>query len=105
MNTTYRILIVASIAMITACANKINQPTDKTDHTTTGTSPVETEPANSNYQPAFPGQTRIAGVHTQVPYQVEMLSKNLNKPWGLTVLPDGRFLITEKAGVYAHRLR
>jgi glucose/arabinose dehydrogenase len=60
--------------------------------------PVETEAANTNYPPAFEGQTRIAGIRTKTHYQAEVLNKSLNKPWGITALPDGRFLITEKKG-------
>lgn len=57
---------------------------------------VETNAPNSNYKPAFPGQTRIAGVKTQTPYEYKVLNENLDFPWGITSLPDGRLLITEK---------
>lgn len=60
--------------------------------------PVETQPANSKYKPAFAGQTRIAGVKTKTPYTVTVLNKDLEHPWGLCLLPDGRFLISEKLG-------
>ncbi len=61
-------------------------------------SPVETKAANTNYKPAFEGQTRIAGVKTKTELDVKVLSDTLVNPWGITNLPDGRFLITEKAG-------
>jgi glucose/arabinose dehydrogenase len=35
---------------------------------------------------------------TSTPYQVEVLSKDLGKPWGIINLPDGRLLITDKRG-------
>lgn len=60
--------------------------------------PVETKPANSDYKPAFAGQTRIAGVKTTSAYKGTVLSEGLKRPWGITTLPDGRFLITEKEG-------
>ncbi|SDZ88476.1 Glucose/arabinose dehydrogenase, beta-propeller fold [Pedobacter hartonius] len=60
--------------------------------------PVETQPANSKYKPAFAGQTRIAGVKTKTPVSVSLLSKDLEHPWGICLLPDGRFLISEKLG-------
>ena len=60
--------------------------------------PVETKPPNSNYKPAFKGQTRIGGVKTKAAYEGRVLSKDLHNPWGITSLPDGRFLITEKKG-------
>ena len=58
--------------------------------------PVETKPANTQYKPAFAGQTRIAGVKTKTPYSVSLLNKTLEHPWGICRLPDGRFLITQK---------
>lgn len=61
--------------------------------------PVETENPNTNYPSAFERQTRIAGVKTKTPYQVDKIATNLNKPWAIIPLPDGRLLITEKAGV------
>ncbi|HEY5368107.1 MAG TPA: PQQ-dependent sugar dehydrogenase [Hanamia sp.] len=59
---------------------------------------VETKKPNTDYKPAFAGQTRIAGVKTTMAYQVKILSEGLHSPWGITPLPDGRFLITEKDG-------
>jgi glucose/arabinose dehydrogenase len=59
---------------------------------------VETLPANSQYQPAFSGQTRIGSVETETPIEVTVLTSELNAPWGITSLPDGRLLITEKGG-------
>ena len=61
-------------------------------------SPVETEKPNSDYKPAFAGQTRMMGYKTQTPYKVDIISHNLGKPWGIAQLPDGNFLITEKSG-------
>jgi len=60
--------------------------------------PVETQQANTTYKPAFAGQTRISGVTTRTPYIASVLSKELSHPWGICLLPDGRFLITEKFG-------
>ena len=60
--------------------------------------PVETEKANTDYPPAFAGQTRIKGVLTSTPWEGKVINKDLSKPWGITGLPDGRLLITEKAG-------
>lgn len=60
--------------------------------------PVETEPANTNYQPAFPGQTRIASVKTETNIKKRILTQALQAPWSVKCLPDGRLLVTEKAG-------
>lgn len=56
------------------------------------------EKANTDYKPAFAGQTRIAPVKTTTPYNVDIISTSLGKPWGIINLPDGGFLITEKSG-------
>jgi glucose/arabinose dehydrogenase len=60
--------------------------------------PVETKSPNSDYKPSFSGQTRIAGVKTKSAFQGKLLSSDLKSPWGIAMLPDGRFLITEKRG-------
>ena len=61
----------------------------------------ETYDKNSpEYQPAFAGQTRVAGVKTKTPYQVDVINSDLRNPWGIINLPDGRFLITSKSGYF-----
>ena len=59
---------------------------------------VETKSPNSDYKPAFEGQTRIAAAVTKTPYEVKVLTSSLKAPWGIAALPDGRFIITEKGG-------
>ncbi len=60
--------------------------------------PVETNPANTTYSPAFAGQTRVNGATTSTEYQSTVLTSSLDKPWGIAVLPDGRLLVTEREG-------
>jgi glucose/arabinose dehydrogenase len=60
--------------------------------------PVETQKPNTSYQSAFDGQTRIAGVKTETPYSLATLTSELNNPWAVVELPDGRLAITEKDG-------
>lgn len=79
------------------CANNTTSSTNSNTGDTTKL-PVETKKANANYKPAFPGQTRIAGVKTVTPYKVEKIAEKLGKPWAVIPLPDGRLLITEKTG-------
>ena len=89
-----------SVAMLlTACNNKTTNKVNSTSTTdsTTNTG-VETSKPNSEYKPAFEGQTRVAAVKTQTPFEGKLLSKDLSSPWGLVSLPDGRLLITEKGG-------
>jgi len=61
--------------------------------------PVETQPPNTNYKPALKGQTRAAGARTRSSYETRILTDKLKFPWAVAVLPDGRFLITEKLGL------
>lgn len=60
--------------------------------------PVETKAPNSDYKSALAGQTRTAGVKSATPYEGKVLTEALKSPWGLTSLPDGRLLITEREG-------
>lgn len=60
--------------------------------------PVETKKANTDYQPAFKGQTRIGSLKTKTAYKVEVVNTELKGPWGICVLPDGRLLISGKPG-------
>ncbi len=60
--------------------------------------PVEKQKANSDYKPAFAGQTRIGSVKTQTAYKDEVIATDLTLPWGLHVLPDGRLLVSGKSG-------
>jgi aldose sugar dehydrogenase len=60
--------------------------------------PVETKSPNSNYKPAFAGQTRIAGAKTTTSYKVEKISEKLGPPFAIVAMPDGRLMITIKSG-------
>lgn len=61
--------------------------------------PVETRKPNTDYKPAFQGQTRIHGMKTETPWEGTVMTTDLKKPWGITTLPDGRFLVTQKEGM------
>ncbi len=96
----YRLLSAfLSIAMIiTSCDTNNQNGTVSIVSSDSTAAPVETKTPNTNYKPAFNGQTRVAGVITSTPFEAKVLSDALNKPWGITALPDGRLLITEKGG-------
>ncbi|HNS11078.1 MAG TPA: PQQ-dependent sugar dehydrogenase [Bacteroidia bacterium] len=89
------ILVLAQI--IFSCANRSSSDVSDFPNDSISES-VENRKANSDFSPAFKGQTRIRAVKTQAQYSVSILSEGLNRPWGIALLPDGRLLITEKQG-------
>jgi len=60
--------------------------------------PVETKDPNTEYKPAFAGQTRINSVKTSTSYNAERIATQMRGPWAIIPLPDGRLLITLKSG-------
>ncbi len=90
--------VIFIMAGTSSCANNSGtNPADNAADSTPGR-PVETKKPNTNYKPAFAGQTRIASVKTTTPYKSEKIAENLGSPWAVIPLPDGRLLITEKSG-------
>lgn len=49
-------------------------------------------------KPAFSGQTRAPESKSNVSFEVVTVVDGLKAPWGMTFLPSGRMLVTEKAG-------
>ena len=97
MHKVLRVFFTGTITVFAATMAHASDdlPALKSD---TGIAPVETKSPNRKNVPAFAGQTRIAGAKTKTPYEGKVLSSDLKNPWGITSLPDGRFLITEKRG-------
>ncbi len=58
--------------------------------------PVEVGPPNTDFKPAFQGQTRAKAVFTQNKFRVNEIAGPFSQPWALAFLPDGRMLVTEK---------
>ncbi|WP_316767080.1 PQQ-dependent sugar dehydrogenase [Pedobacter frigiditerrae] len=94
------ILLTSCMLVAVSCKKKSKtEPVQEPVPTTpTTNNSVETLPPNSNYRPAFTGQTRIAAVKTTTSYSTNVVTSALTAPWGIAAMPDGRFLITEKAG-------
>ncbi|WP_316787203.1 PQQ-dependent sugar dehydrogenase [Pedobacter frigiditerrae] len=80
-------LLAASFLL--SCVNETN---------VSAQNPVETNRPTADYKPAFAGQTRIKGIKTTTPYATTVINKKLENPWAISVMPDGRFLITQKGG-------
>ncbi len=98
-NCLYVLPLTATI-ILASCGNHKNGVTNNNGDNT-GDSlppPVETKKPNADYKPAFAGQTRINGVKTTTPYQVDKIADNLESPWAVIPLPDNRLLITHKKG-------
>ena len=83
-----------SFLILTSCDDA-----DEVDQNPITGDPVETKPANTNYPPAFTGQTRIGSVTTTTVIESTAVTTELTSPWGITSLPDGRLLVTEKGGI------
>jgi glucose/arabinose dehydrogenase len=95
----FTVICIGSAIALTSCGQGTPKEKETTvAQTDSSSAPVETKNANSDYKPAFAGQTRIAGVKTTTAYDFKVLDTTLKSPWGITTLPDGRLLITEKAG-------
>ncbi len=96
-----QILSFSSLILISVysygCGSNSTTSTNETADTTKFP-PVETKAANTNYKPAFKGQTRAPGVKTTTPYKVDKIAENLGRPWAIIPMPDGRLLMTEKKG-------
>lgn len=87
-------LLTGATLALTSCTQN---PSEEASAIDTG-APVETNDPNTAYKPAFAGQTRIGSVKSSTSYEGKVLTDALKSPWGITSLPDGRLLITEKAG-------
>jgi glucose/arabinose dehydrogenase len=60
---------------------------------------MNTRPPNGvGQKPAFENQTRAPEQKLNVAFDVVTVTEGLVSPWGLTFLPDGRMLVTEKPG-------
>jgi len=82
--------------LILFCCSEGNDVTDNPDPAVGP--PVETNSPNTSYAPAFSGQTRIGSVQTTTAIQAIVITSALSAPWGITNLPDGRLLVTQKGG-------
>ena len=92
------ILSVVAIACLSTSCSPNKNNVALSSNTNTANQPVESQPPNSDYKPAFAGQTRTAAIKTTTPYEALIISRSLDRPWGITSLPDGRLIMTEKGG-------
>lgn len=98
-HTSKSIAAIAALSfVISSCDSSASKEKVEDTPSDSTYAPVETKEANTDYAPAFEGQTRVAGVKTTTPFEATVLAEGLNRPWGIANLPDGRLLITEKEG-------
>lgn len=93
-------LLAASSLVLTAtaCNGQEASNAEAADRAARG-EPVESRPPNApNQTPAFEGQTRAPGVRTEQALSVTTVAEGLDHPWALQQLPDGNWLVTERAG-------
>ncbi|WP_409966431.1 Aldose sugar dehydrogenase YliI [Mycovorax composti] len=100
MRLTLKYILPATALMgsLYACNGKSSADQTKPDAELPNLPPVETNPPNTDYKPAFEGQTRAPGMKTTTELDIQILTEDLVNPWGIAVLPDGRLLITENGG-------
>lgn len=90
--------VILMLIYSAGCANNDPAPVDNNNADTSSLPPVETKAPNSNYQPAFSGQTRISSVKTTTKYKVEKIAEKLGSPFAIVTMPDGRLMVTLKSG-------
>lgn len=62
------------------------------------TLPASAQVTTVKYEPAFENQTRAMKIRKREAFRVEPVTEGLVHPWGLAILPDGGYLVTEKIG-------
>src|SRR5262245_34206145 len=92
-------LVLLSVAC-TACSSKTGDSSSVASAApSAGGCALETRPPNAEgQQPAFPGQTRVCGVRSDVAFDVVVLARGLVKPWSVEPLPGGDLLVSERPG-------
>ncbi|MEJ7627294.1 MAG: PQQ-dependent sugar dehydrogenase [Ferruginibacter sp.] len=91
-------LLASAVILISCGTNSASNGSSNSFKDTTNKPAVEKRKPNADYTPAFTGQTRIGSITSQTAFEGKVITDALTKPWGITALPDGRLLITQKEG-------
>src|SRR5690606_14982523 len=94
MKRNYSFIPVFMLLGIFSC-NDDN--TTKTEAVTLG-DPVETLQPNTNYKPAFEGQTRIGSVKTATNLKIDVIATGISRPWAIVAMPNNKLLVNDKSG-------
>lgn len=90
--------VILLLIYCSSCRNKATTSSSNNNADSSSLPSVETKAPNSDYKPAFKGQTRIAAVKTTTPYNVEKIAEKLGSPFAIVAMPDGRLMVTLKPG-------
>ncbi|MFC6266806.1 PQQ-dependent sugar dehydrogenase [Frigoriflavimonas asaccharolytica] len=96
----YKTCAISLLLVFTSCSGNSKSNTAENDTIKqNGLLPnPETESPNTSIKPAFSGQTRVQGIQTKTPIQIQTITENLGRPWGIINFENGQFLVTEKSG-------
>jgi glucose/arabinose dehydrogenase len=92
---SFLLTVILLFGYLTGCANN---ETLQSRNNSDSFPPVETKAPNSDYKPAFAGQTRIVGAKTTTRYTVDKIADKLGHPFAIVAMPDGRLMVTIKSG-------
>jgi glucose/arabinose dehydrogenase len=91
-----RTLIFFAVFAFAACTGE--QSNGQQQNAAAPGAPVAQGAANTTFQPAFAGQTRAPQALSGITIAQQPLDARLEHPWAIVFLPDGRMLVTERAG-------
>ncbi|GGG15761.1 PQQ-dependent sugar dehydrogenase [Pontibacter amylolyticus] len=103
-----RLILMSAIGIATmgaSCSEERATEQEKDPQEPVATTPQEDcqpidrgAPNSPEQKPTFEGQTRACEIKSETAIDVQVLTKNLKKPWAVEPLPDGNLLVTEKGG-------
>ncbi|GAB3056631.1 PQQ-dependent sugar dehydrogenase [Salinicoccus sesuvii] len=79
-----------------AATEESEESTDENADESTDTESAETEPKVTEFEPAFPEQTRAPEVETETEYEVETVVEGLGVSWGMEEFDTNRLLVTQR---------
>lgn len=105
MKNTLHFLLLLFVLLLAACSNtpiatetiSVSEPIIRTTQIPTPAQPQEESAATEELSPVYPVE-ETQPMPTPVPQLIEAVVQNLQTPWEIVFLPDGRMMITERPG-------